>query len=68
MECKHCGESGTHYCRAVERTVSPEKDTQDFINSALIAAVTDSGIVGAVVGGSILGAFLGDAFDGDIFD
>lgn len=38
------------------------------IVSAGIAAITDSAILGGLLGGSLLGGFLGDALDGDLMD
>lgn len=43
-------------------------DDDDFLTSFVVAAATDSALVGVAAGGDIAGALLGDALDGDIFD
>jgi len=40
----------------------------DVLLSAGIAAVTDSAIIGGLIGGSFLGGILGDSLDGDLWD
>ena len=40
----------------------------DFFLSAVVAAATDSAILGDLVGGDSAGAILGDLLDGDLFD
>jgi hypothetical protein len=39
-------------------------DTDDFVTSVAVGAVTGSAVLGAVVGGSLLGGLLGDALEG----
>lgn len=39
-------------------------DTDKFLASAAIGAVTGSSVVGALIGGSLLGGLLGDAVEG----
>jgi hypothetical protein len=71
MRCKHCGETaaGTHYCRKTGQTYNTETDSDNFILSAVIGAVTDSALLGGLIGGSFLGGIAGDVFgDGDLFD
>ena len=41
------------------------RNDSDFVDSAIIGAVTDSTILGAVIGGSVGGAMVGDVFFGD---
>lgn len=43
-------------------------DSGDFILSMAVGAVTDSAILGGLIGGDIAGAIIGDLFDGDLFD
>jgi len=45
-----------------------DQDSGDPVISAVVAAATDSTLLGAVVGGSIVGAIVGDALDGDLMD
>lgn len=41
----------------------------EFIESAVIGAVTDSAIIGTLLGGNVAGAILGDIFNGgDLMD
>lgn len=58
-KCKNCNET-EEYCNCT--------DGGDFVLSAVVAAATDSSILGAIVGGDITGAVLGDILDGDLFD
>ena len=48
--------------RASKRT---ETDSDSFITSAVIGAVTGSTIIGGLVGGSFLGGLVGDVLEGD---
>lgn len=67
-ECCHCGKKVTssHYCKVAERRI---QYNDDFLISAAIGAVTDSAIVGTLLGGDIAGAIVGDIFNGfDLFD
>ncbi len=40
----------------------------NFLMSAAIDAVTDSALLGGLIGGSFTGAIVGDMLDGDLFD
>lgn len=68
MRCKHCGRDGQHFCTQLNRILTPANDLDSFIISAAVAAITDSAILGGLLGGDIVGAVLGDSLDGDLFD
>lgn len=59
--CKHCGELR-------EDCECDDDDTDRFVSSAIIGAVTDSAIIGGLLGGSLLGGIVGDGLDGDLDD
>lgn len=40
----------------------------DFLTSAAIAYLTDSAMLGGLLGGDFTGGFVGDMLDGDLFD
>lgn len=57
------------YLTYTERANYKECDSSgNFINSAIIGAVTDSALLGGLLGGSLLGGIAGDLLDGDLFD
>lgn len=67
-QCKHCSESvsgETHYCPVLGRDLDA---TDAFLISAAIAVVTDSAVLGTLLGGDLLGSVVGDLFDGDLMD
>lgn len=68
MKCRHCGRYDRHWCSVVNRAVSPVENVDDFIISAVVAAATDSAIIGGLVGGDFVGGVVGDLLDGDLFD
>lgn len=46
-----------------------DKEFDEFLISGIVGAVTDSTVLGTLVGGSLLGGALGSLLgDGDIFD
>lgn len=69
--CTHCKtmvsdfDAEDHDCSVGLLGVDREDST---LISAGIAAVTDSAILGGLLGGSLLGGVLGDALDGDLMD
>jgi len=65
--CRECGEYTTRkkYCSECS---DDNDDSGDFLLSVGVGAVTDSAIIGGLVGGSLLGGTLGDASDGDLWD
>ncbi len=58
----HPGQS--HKCPVAYRQVSYEDDG-DFFTSFVVGAVTDSTLIGGLVGGDFIGAAIGDALFGD---
>lgn len=69
--CKHCGEhvsshATKHHCSKKGLLRVDEDDS--FLVSAAIGALTDSSLLGGIMGGDIVGGIVGDLFDGDLFD
>lgn len=56
-----------HRCD-VTGEVTLEDTGGNFIDSAIIGAVTDSAIIGGIAGGSLSGGMFGDLLDGDLND
>jgi len=67
MKCRRCGKIGNHYCSVEGRQLS-ENDDGDFFLSMAIGAVTDSAILGGLLGGDLVGGIVGDLLDGDLDD
>lgn len=67
--CRYCSSmvSSNHYCPVKEDYIDFD-DSGSFIASAAIAAVTDSVLLGTVLGGDVSGAIIGDLLDGNLFD
>lgn len=52
----------------VDPTSEDDYIDYSFLTSAAIAAITDSAILGGLLGGNWGGAIFGDFLDGDLFD
>jgi len=69
MYCKHCGEkvsSNYHHCS--KKGLLNVNEDNSFLVSTIIGMVTDSALIGGLLGGDLLGGALGDFMDGDLFD
>lgn len=45
-----------------------EEKGEEFVDSAVIGAITNSAVVGTILGGDPVGAILGDLFNGGSLD
>ena len=69
--CKRCRErvtqeevdEGEHYCNGNLITID-----RSFLTSMLVGSLTDSAILGGLIGGDPIGGLLGDLLDGDLMD
>lgn len=71
MYCKHCGDYlpssiRTHRCKQAGLLRVDEDDS--FLISAAIGLVTDSALLGGILGGDFVGGAVGDLLDGDLMD
>lgn len=57
--CSNCGE---------KKSGCDCDDGGNFVASVVIGAVTDSAIIGGLLGGDMMGGVVGDLLDGDLMD
>lgn len=67
-KCKHCGKDGSHFCSKLQRHITEEADSGDFLLSMAVAMASDSALLGYAVGGDLVGAIVGDALSSDSSD
>lgn len=60
---KLSSEEREHF-RSALKSDSRSSNSDDFLTSAIIGAVTGSSILGGLIGGSFLGGILGDTLEG----